>query len=171
MQNGITAIQNPPQADPRPLRSPRAIPRQMNAGGLKDLLDLGQSGGLTNEKAMGIVVERAMAQLRAVVTDARAQLGIPEGQALDTSPEATANRIADFALGAFGAWHKNHSELGEEDARKEFASFIGGAIQQGISEARGILEALNALNGEVNSNIDKTWGFIQERLDNFVAGE
>jgi len=135
-----------------------------------DRVDLGQQA-LSSAQAMNIVMERALDKLRGVVDEARAQLGIPEDAVLDTSPEATANRIADFALGVFGVWRKNHDELAEEDARKQFASFIGGAIQQGIQEARGILTALNALNGEVDTNINTTWDIIQQRLSDFVSGK
>ena len=105
----------------------------------------------------------------AVVGDARAELGIPEGAAIDTSAEATAGRIADFALGAFEAFKRNHGDLGEDEAREEFVAFIGAAINQGISEARGILEALSALNPEVGTKIDTISGFIQQRLDDFLA--
>lgn len=135
-----------------------------------DRVDLGQQA-LNSAQAMNIVMERALDKLRGVVDDARAQLGLPEDAVIDTSPEATANRIADFALGAFSVWQKHHAELAEEDAREQFASFIGGAIQQGIQEARGILSALNALNGEVDSNINTTWDIIQQRLSEFVTGK
>jgi len=135
-----------------------------------DRVDLGQQA-LNSAQAMNIVMERALDKLRGVVDDARAQLGMPEDAVIDTSPEATANRIADFALGAFSVWQKHHADLPEQDAREQFASFIGGAIQQGIAEARGILSALNALNGEVDSNINTTWDIIQQRLSDFVTGK
>ena len=83
--------------------------------------------------------------------------------------ELAAGRIADFALGAFEAFKRNHGELGEDKAREEFVAFIGAAINQGISEARGILEALSALNPEVGSKIDTISAFIQQRLDDFLA--
>jgi len=136
-----------------------------------DILDIGKGQKLTTEESMQIVVERAMDKLRSVVSDARAALGIPEDTEIDTSAEATGNRIADFALGAFDKWSKNHSGLADEDARKQFADFIGGAIQQGISEARGILGSLNALTGEVDTNINSTWDVIQNRLNDFVANK
>ncbi len=117
---------------------------------------------------MNMVLERTFEKLRAVVSEARRELGIPEGAVLDTSPEATANRIADFALGAFDRWYEDHAELGEDDARQQFTAFIGGAISQGIEEARGILTALNALTPEVNADIDTTYGIIQERLNDFA---
>lgn len=124
----------------------------------------------SEEFAMGALTERAYDKLRSVVTDARAALGMAEGAQIDTSPEATATRIADFALGAYDKWRENHSEGDEDTAREEFASFIGGAIQQGIDEARGILGALNALSGDTSKNIDSTWSLIQQRLDDFVKG-
>lgn len=150
---------------PKPL-----MPQDMRIKKSGDRVDLGQRA-LDSAQAMNIVMERALDKLRGVVDDARAQLGLPEGAVIDTSPEATGNRIADFALGAFGAWYKNHSELAEDEAREQFASFIGGAVQQGIDEARGILSALNALNPEVDGNINSTWDVFQQRLDDFLGGK
>ena len=125
---------------------------------------------VSNDQAMNVVLERAMARLRAVVGDARAELGIPEGTIIDTSAEATAGRIVDFALGAFSAWSKNHPDIGEDEAREQFAQFIGGAISQGIQEARGILGALQALSPDVDNNINSIAEIISQRLGDFVAG-
>ena len=151
-----------------PERKP-LIPQDMEVSSSKDILDIGKGKSLSADQSMWIVVERAMDKLRSVVSDARAALGLSENEPIDTSPEATAGRIADFALGAFDRWSKNHSGLSDEDALKQFADFIGGAIQQGISEARGILAALNSLSSDVNDNIDKTWSIIQNRLNDFAA--
>lgn len=145
------------------------IPQDMNVDFPKDVLDIGNGKSLSSGESMNLVVERAMEKLRSVVSDARAQLGLSENQQIDTSPEATAGRIADFALGAFDKWSKNHQGLSDQDARQQFSDFIGGAIQKGISEARGILTSLNSLTSEVDSNIDKTWSVIQSRLNDFVA--
>ncbi|HIJ66207.1 MAG TPA: DUF5610 domain-containing protein [Candidatus Hydrogenedentes bacterium] len=133
-----------------------------------DTVEFGLNEPVTDVQAMNILVERAMQKLYAVVEEARAELGIPEGAALDTSPEATAERIVEFALGAFHGWWDNHEELGEDEARKQFAGFIGGAIEQGIEEARTILNALNALTPEVDDNINRTADIIQDRLSDFV---
>ena len=136
-----------------------------------DVLDLGRGGQVSQDEAMGVLYERAMAKLQGVVDDARAQLGLAEGAVLDTSPEATAGRIADFALGFFDQWRANddaRGALGDEEARQQFADFIGGAISQGIEEARGILGALSALSPEIEGNIDSTATLIRQRLDDFV---
>ena len=115
-----------------------------------------------------VVLDRAFEKLRGVVSEARAALGLPEDAVIDTSPEATGNRIADFALGFFSKYAENHGLADDEAGRKAYADFIGGAIAQGISEARGILDSLNALNGDVSGNIDKTAEHIQSRLDDFI---
>jgi len=153
------------------LTAQRTLPQDQALSSLKDTLDLGKNGPLSSQDAMGVVLERAMAKLLAVVEDARAQLGIPEGAVLDTSPDATANRIADFALNFFEKWLENddaRAGLEGQEARQQFVDFIGAAIQQGIDEARGILDSLQALNGDVESQIGNTAEVIQQRLEDFV---
>ena len=145
--------------------------QQGGAGGGSIITDTFQlSGSVSIEQSFQVVTERALDRLRQVVTDARAELGIPEGAALDTSAEATANRIADFALGAFEAFRRNHEDLGEEDAKAQFVDLIGGAIEQGIAEARDILSALQALTPEVDDKITTIADLVRQRLDAFLAG-
>jgi hypothetical protein len=132
-----------------------------------DTVAFGQSS-ITIEQSYGIVTERAFEQLRAVVDEARAELGLPEDAVLDTSPEATAERILEFALGQFGRFQENHEELGEDEARQQFVDLIGGAIGQGISEAREILGALSALTPEVDSGISTIESIIEQRLQAFA---
>ncbi|MCC6697821.1 MAG: DUF5610 domain-containing protein [Candidatus Hydrogenedentes bacterium] len=137
---------------------------------LQDTLDLGASGPLSTEEAIGIVTERSLNKLLEVVQQARAELGLPEGGVLDTSPEATAQRITDFALGFFDKYLENNPGLEGEEARKQYAEFIGGAINQGVDEARGILNALSVLNPDVENHITSITDLIQQRLDAFVNG-
>ena len=126
------------------------------------------SGGVSKGQAQHIVLDRAYEKLRTAVGDARTALGIPEGEAVDTSPEATANRIADFAINFFSKYAENNGLADDEEGRKKFADFIGGAIGQGIEEAKGILTALSALNPDIQTGIEDTASYIQKRLDDFV---
>lgn len=147
---------------------PKLIPTDLRVPRQKDVVDFGQGRPLNQAQIQDIVVDRALEKLRDIVNDARAQLGLPEGAVVDTSPEATANRIADFALGFFGQYAENNGLEDNEEGRRQYAEFIGGAVSQGIEEARGILEALNALNPEVSGNIDQTASLVQDRFDSFV---
>ena len=152
-------------------QSQRLLPKDLTMAAPKDILTLGQGDPVSNDQAMQVVLNRAMEKLKSVVTDAKQALGISEDTKIDTTPTATANRIADFALGAFGNWQKQHPGLEETDAKKQFADFIGGAIKQGISEASTILGSLNALNTDVQNNISATWDQIQTRLNDFVGNQ
>ena len=134
----------------------------------QDVVDIGGKGPVSVEDALAMVTERAIDKLKAVVDAARAKMGLGEDDPLDTSPEATANRIADFALNFFDNYAQNNDLANDEEGRQQFADFIGDAINQGIEEARGILESLQALNDDVSGNIDKTADLIQQRLDDFV---
>ena len=138
------------------------------ASAQSDKVAFGQGGRLSDEERTNLVVERALARLRSVVDDAKEELGIEEGSPLDISPEATAGRIVGFALNFFDRYAKKNGLENNEEGRKQFADFIGGAISQGIEEARGILGALNALDPDTGSNIDKTASIITSRLDEFV---
>jgi len=133
-----------------------------------DSVSFGGGEAVSNSQALQIVTERAFEKLRSVVAEARAELGIPEGEELDTSPEATANRIADFALGFFDNYAENNSLADDAEGRQQFVDFIGAAVQQGIDEARGILTSLQALNPEVDGNIEQTSSIIQNRFADFV---
>lgn len=172
MDTSLNAVTQTTSTTMTPFQNKALIPRDLRvAAAKKDMVEFGRNGSLTQEQTMQVVLERSFEKLRAVVSNARAELGLSEDDQLDTSPEATANRIADFALGAFSKWREGREGLSEEDARAQFASFIGGAIDQGISEARDILGALNALSGDVDANITKTSDIIRQRLAEFVEGK
>jgi hypothetical protein len=169
MENTITSVQAPPPSFPPTFARKPLLPQDLRIEQRKDTLNLGGHETVTTSQAMGIVLDRTFEQLKSVVGDARKALGIPEDVLLDTSPEATATRIADFALGAYEQWRENHADLSETDAKNQFVEFIGGAINQGIEEAKGILTSLNALNDAISQDIDTTRGLIQTRLEDFTA--
>ncbi len=168
MVNSMDPIGSGMSGSPRIGEHPPLIPKEMKPPRSGDRLDIGRSGALSNEQAMNIVLERAMEKLRGVVDQAKAELGIPAGQTLDTSPEATANRIVEFALGFFETYAERHGLNDDEEGRAAYAEFIGKAVNQGIDEARGILNALNALNPDVNGSIDKTTDLINQQFDRFI---
>ena len=152
---------------------PRIIPTSMgtSTSPMEDRLDLGRGEPISQNQALTVVYDKAMEKLRLVVDDAREALGISQNTILDTSPEATANRIADFALGAYGGWRERHYELAEDEARQQFVNFIGGAVNQGFEEARGILSALNVLSGETENNVNTMYELVQKRFEDFLGGK
>ena len=86
---------------------------------------------------------------------------------LDVSPEATADRILSFSLGLFSLYQQQHPRLSEQEQADKFLQVIGGGIQTGFTEAREILDGLGVLEGDIETNIDKTYSIIQEELAAF----
>ncbi|VAW88252.1 hypothetical protein MNBD_GAMMA18-2119 [hydrothermal vent metagenome] len=86
---------------------------------------------------------------------------------IDFSPEATAERIVSFATGFLPNYQENNPELAGNEALDGFMDLMGGAIQKGFDEARGILESLQVLEGNVASGIDQTYQLIQQGLADF----
>lgn len=175
MDNPIAGLNNMPPAYLPSGRQPvqGQNPQQPQGVGPKDSAAFGAQGPLSDAQSMGVVVERAMEKLRSVVGQAREALGISDGATIDTSAEATANRIADFALGAFDAWRAqgDRADLPDDAARQQFVDFIGGAVNEGIEEARGILESLQSLTPEADTKISSITDFIQQRFDAFLSGD
>lgn len=89
-------------------------------------------------------------------------------QGIDVSPEATADRIVSMSTAFFGAFQEQHSDMSEDEAREAFIDVIGRGIDQGFDEAREILDGLGVLDGEIASNIDKTYDLVEEGLLEFA---
>lgn len=134
-----------------------------------DILDLSAGKSANNTDVLDLVRNKAYEKLRAVVGDARTALGLSADETLDTSPEATADRIVNFALRYFSKYAENNNLANDEEGRRQYAEFIGGAIGQGIQEARDILSGLQVLSSDTSSLIDNTASIIQQRLDDFIT--
>jgi uncharacterized protein DUF5610 len=87
---------------------------------------------------------------------------------LDVSPEATAERIVSLSTAFFSSYQEQHPELSQEEALSAFVDVISGGIDQGFSEAREILGGLQVLEGDIASNIDKTYELVQSGLASFL---
>ncbi|MDD3518715.1 MAG: DUF5610 domain-containing protein [Chromatiales bacterium] len=87
---------------------------------------------------------------------------------LDVSPEATAGRIVSMSTAFFERYHEQHPDKDLETALNDFVELIGGGIDQGFAEAREILGGLKVLEGDIATNIDKTYDLVQQGLKAFV---
>jgi len=133
-----------------------------------DRLELGWDG-ITAGDALKVVTERVLARIEAAVDEARQILGVGPGP-LDTSPEATADRIFNFAIGFFDAYRIEHPELDDDQAREGFVSLVRGAVRQGIQDARGILTGIAPISDSVNADIDRVAHILDDRFAQFLDG-
>ncbi len=94
---------------------------------------------------------------------------------VDTSPEATADRIVGFATQFFTLHQEQNSNMDFDEQLNSFMDIIGGAIDQGFSEAKDILTSLQVLEGDIESGVEQTYSLVQEGLatfrDSFTSGD
>lgn len=88
-------------------------------------------------------------------------------QGVDTSPEATAERIVSFATQFFAIHQEQKSGMSFDEQLSSFMDIISGAIDQGFDEAKDILSGLKVLEGDIEAGVDKTYGLVQEGLQAF----
>jgi len=89
---------------------------------------------------------------------------------MDMSPEATANRILSFANLIIGRAENEQVDLPVEQQRSREQLFdnIKVGIERGFEQARGILEGMQALEGNVEETVDATYDYVQLGLDNLA---
>ncbi|WP_337840964.1 DUF5610 domain-containing protein [Rheinheimera sp.] len=86
---------------------------------------------------------------------------------VDTSPEATAERIVSFATAFYQKYKEQTPDMTEEERLDKFLSIVGGGVDTGFADAREILDGLGVLGGKVADDIDKTYGLIQDGFARF----
>ncbi len=99
------------------------------------------------------------------------RFGPPEGEpayqeaGAIVSPESTASRIVNFALGLREAHARQHPGQDAEATRADFEAEVRRGITEGFSSARLYLEDLGRGDAETLSVIDQTWELVQAGLE------
>lgn len=89
----------------------------------------------------------------------------------DNTPEGTAGRIVSLSTGFFEAFKAQHTGEDEADVLKNFMATIRSGFERGFNEASDILQSLKVLNGDIASNIDKTYALVQQGYADFEAAQ
>jgi len=137
--------------------------QQLNQAILQANADVSISAG---NQPMALLFKSAIEGINEVLGENTIQNAYDSG--LDVSPEATADRIVNLSTAFYPQYKEQHPELSEEDAATQFTDLISGGIEKGFAEARDILSSLNVLEGDIASNIDKTYDLVQEGLKTFL---
>jgi hypothetical protein len=102
----------------------------------------------------------------------KAQFGedaIQNAASQDNTPEATASRIVALSTAFYDTFRKQAVGKDEAQVLKTFLDTLRGGVDRGFKEARGILEALKVLDGDIATNIDKTYALVQKGFADFEA--
>lgn len=123
--------------------------------------------------SMNLLFRSAIEQLNVVLAPEFGDNAIQPASAsgMDFSPQATAERIVSMSTAFFGKYAENHPEKDLETALNDFIKLIGGGIDKGFAEARQILDGLKVLEGDIASNIDKTYELVQAGLKAFMENQ
>lgn len=150
------------------LADPKA---SLNQAIIESQLNVSVSSG---DKPLSLLFKTVLAALSEYVDPVLGENAIEDAYSsgLDVSPEATAERIVSQSTSFFEAFksQERNQGLSEQELADTFIEVIGGGIEQGFSEARDILDGLGVLEGDIASNIDKTYDLVQQGLLDFRAG-
>ncbi|WP_288410149.1 DUF5610 domain-containing protein [uncultured Herbaspirillum sp.] len=122
----------------------------------------------TQNDPLSLVYKTAIENINDIL---RPQLGdnaVQAASSQDNSPEATAGRIVSFITNMFELYKKNNPNKDDAGNVDDYMNLIFKGVDQGFKEARGILESLQVLQGDIASNIDKTYDLVQKSLNDFI---
>jgi hypothetical protein len=139
----------------------------LNASILQASMEVSLNAG---SNSMSLLFKTAIENLNQVLAPEFGENAIQAAadSGLDFGPQATADRIVSMSTAFFGKYAESHPEKDLETALKDFTTLIGGGIDKGFAEAREILSGLKVLEGDIASNIDKTYELVQSGLKAFV---
>jgi hypothetical protein len=163
--------------------TPAIAKQQLNAAILQSSLEVSLS---SQNDPLSLVYKSAIENLNDILKPELGDNAIQNAASQDNSPEATAGRILSFIKSAFGMFSQNNATSstdgtdgadgadGTDNTKRDanidkFMSLIQKGVDQGFDEARGILSSLKVLNGDIASNIDKTYEILKKGIADFVA--
>ncbi|WP_343584040.1 DUF5610 domain-containing protein [Herbaspirillum sp.] len=118
---------------------------------------------------LSLVYKSAIENINDVLRPELGDNAIQNAMSQDNSPEGTAGRIVSFITNMFELFRKNHPNDDDSTNVDNYMNLIFKGVDQGFKEARGILDSLNVLNGDIAGNIDKTYDLVQKSLADFIA--
>ncbi|MDY7576877.1 DUF5610 domain-containing protein [Herbaspirillum sp. RTI4] len=141
---------------------------QLNASIIVATLDVKLTA---QSEPLNLLYKTAVENLNAVLKPTQGDQAIQKASTDDNSPAATAGRIVSFVTNAFAQYSQMHPDQTSADSAQKFMALIQPGIEAGFKEGRDILKGLNVLNGDIASNVDKTYSLVQQGLAAFVAAQ
>ncbi|MBG6220358.1 MULTISPECIES: DUF5610 domain-containing protein [unclassified Janthinobacterium] len=139
---------------------------QLNAS----IMQASMNVSIASENApLALLYKTAITNINEALKGQYGEDAIGNAASQDNSAEATASRIVSLSTGFFDAYKKQNPGLDDATALSKFMDTISGGMEKGFKEARDILSGLNVLNGDLASNIDKTYELVQKGYADFIA--
>ncbi|WP_298716106.1 DUF5610 domain-containing protein [uncultured Oceanisphaera sp.] len=128
-----------------------------------------EAGGQGDDKAMRIFYGEVLDKLNAELGTEQAvrQEKVVAQKEDFWSPENTADRIVNSALGHFETFKTQNPDMAEQEQLEQFLTKITEAIDKGYGEAVKVLDGLKVFDGGIRDNAEATQALIGERLAAF----
>lgn len=123
----------------------------------------------SSNEPLSVVLKTALTGINEALKDQFGDNAIQNAMSQDNTPEGTASRIVALSTAFYDAFKQQHAGEAEDAVLDKFMATLKRGVDQGFKEARDILDGLKVLNGEVASNIDKTYTLVQQGYADFAA--
>ncbi len=160
-----TAAATDKAADMSPTAKAKA---QLNASIVEASLTVSLKSG---NDPMSVIFKTALTGINEALEADFGKDAIQNASAQDNSPEATANRIVSLSTGFYEAYKRQNPGQDDETSLNNFMETIKKGVEQGFKEARSILDGFKVLDGDLSTNIDKTYDLIQQGFADFIAAQ
>lgn len=155
-------VEKPAQAVDTPAESRT----RLNASIVQASIDVSLS---TGNEPLALLLKTAITGINEVLKPEFGDNAIENAMSQDNSPEGTAGRIVSLSTGFFEAFKQQHAGEDEDELLTNFMATIRRGFEQGFNEARDILQGMDVLNGDIASNIEKTYELVQKGYADFEA--
>lgn len=146
--------------------TPAIAKQQLNAAILQASLQV----SITSQNdPLALVYKTAIENLNDILKPQLGDNAIQNAASQDNSPEATAGRIVSFIKNAYAMYSQTNPMNADGSTADKFLALLQGGVDKGFDEARGILDSLKVLGGDIASNIDKTYDLVKKGIADFAA--
>jgi hypothetical protein len=123
----------------------------------------------SSNEPLSLVLKTALTGINEALKDDFGDNAIQNAVSQDNTPEGTAGRIVSLSTAFYEAYKQQHPGGDETETLNNFIDTLKKGVDQGFKEARDVLQGLKVLNGDIASNIDKTYDLVQQGFADFIA--
>jgi hypothetical protein len=125
----------------------------------------------TQHEPLALLSRTAIANLSEALTPQVIANPLASAGVQDHSPDATAAKIVAVSSALFDGFRKLHPDEEEAVVLQKFMDTMRSGMENGIAEAREILQGLGVLGGDIAANIDKTHALLTKGYADFEAAQ
>ncbi|MGV7208861.1 DUF5610 domain-containing protein [Oxalobacteraceae bacterium A2-2] len=154
--------------DSAPVSATAKAKAQFNAAIVQSSLSVSINSG---NEPMSVLLKTALNGINEALKADFGEDAIQNAMSQDNTPEGTAGRIVSLSTAFLGAYKQQNPGMEDGEALNSFMATIKKGVEQGFKEAREVLQGLGVLNGDIASNIDKTYDLVQQGFADFTSAQ